>query len=105
MRAPHLSHRAGDNRYVTHIDIDVIGRVRRLLATAVVLNPGNPASKAGLSVRRYHGVGPMPQMILTGPVLDSTVMDAVKTVCLNTTRDPNGSGYQLGTALAELREN
>ncbi|MBS2550471.1 hypothetical protein KGQ19_26730 [Catenulispora sp. NL8] len=82
----------------------LLGRVRRLMSTAVLLDTSTVRSGL-LSVRaRMSRPGPL-RLSVGGLTLDETVLEAVRNTCLDSYENPTGDSMRLGSVLAAVRDN
>ena len=82
----------------------VLVRIRRLMSTAVLLDTQAVRSDQ-VGVRgRTSRTGPL-RLSITGTALDETVLDAIRTTCLDAYEQPTGDSMSLGAALATVRDH
>ncbi|WP_194923159.1 hypothetical protein [Catenulispora pinisilvae] len=82
----------------------LLGRVRRLMSTAVLLNSSTARSGLLSARARTSRSGPQRLSIL-GHALDEEVLEAVRNTCLDSYDNPTGDSMRLGAALAAVRDN
>lgn len=82
----------------------LLGRVRRLMSTAVLLDAS--AMRSGLlSAQARTSRSGQLQLSLVGLALDEQVLEAVRNTCLDSCDNPTGDSMRLGAALAAVRDN
>lgn len=82
----------------------VLVRTRRLMSTAVLLDTQAVRSDHVGVHARTSRTGPL-RLSITGTALDETVLDAIRTTCLDAYEQPTGDSMSLGAALAAVRDN
>lgn len=82
----------------------LLGQVRRLMATAVLLNTSTARSGLMSARARTSRSGP-PRLSIIGPALDEKVLEAVRNTCFDSYDNPTGDSMRLGAALAAVRDN
>lgn len=82
----------------------VLVRIRRLMSAAVLLDSKAVRSDQVAVRARTSRTGPL-RLSISGTALDETVLDAIRTTCLDAYEQPTGDSVSLGAALATVRDN
>ncbi|GAA2019151.1 hypothetical protein GCM10009839_14420 [Catenulispora yoronensis] len=80
---------------------DTLVRLRRLMASAVLLGTRPTPGRAPLTAVARPRRGRLPLLALTGPALTEVAMETARTIAQTATSDPDGPIWRLGRALAQ----
>ncbi|NUR63110.1 MAG: hypothetical protein HOV87_31305 [Catenulispora sp.] len=84
---------------------DTLVRVRRLMATAVLLGTRPVPGRSPLTAVARPRRGRLPLLALTGPALTDGAMVTARAIAQNAASDPDGPVWHLGRALAQWNDH